>query len=86
MSIYHIAAVAELNGLPPARKTILFLVAIEANSMGSAPFERDRLRNKSNLSERSFRDHLKRLFDDGLLIPEISTGMVRLSLARMRGQ
>jgi DNA-binding Lrp family transcriptional regulator len=67
MSVRHLALVADLLDVPPTSKLMLFAMAANADSRGWTTIGNGPLRKATGLSERTVRDTLKKLREDGYI-------------------
>ncbi len=58
MSLRHIIAVADLSGLTPTSKAVLYALAIDANAQGHVELRRPEVRRAAGCSERTLRGQL----------------------------
>lgn len=67
MSVRHLALVADVTGLPPTCKLVLYALAISANLDGEVIITNPQLRQRTGLSERTVRNVMHRLRELGWL-------------------
>lgn len=69
MSVRHLAAIADLTGLSPACKLVLYGIAISACPLGRATLTYAQLHRLTGLSERALRNNVRHLEQLGYLVP-----------------
>ena len=82
MSVRHIATVADVTGLPPTCKLLLYAMAVSSDARGYAITGTSTLIRLTGLSERSIRDNLAQLRNLGL-IEKKSGSFHKLNLAAL---
>lgn len=68
MSVHHLAAVADLVGIRPTCKLLLYALALDAGQSGAVVATYGRLIQLTGLSERALRDNIASLLHQGRII------------------
>lgn len=61
MSYKHLAVAADITGIPPTCKLLLYALSVRANGDGHCPATNAQLQELTGLSERAIRSNLRKL-------------------------